>query len=203
MRTLQRRLVRVAAAAVAITALFSSGSARASVVYEYLGDHFETASGTFSTTDRITGFVEFATAPTSGEIDKSDVSAFSFTAGLLTIDSTNDQASGFSFNFDTAFDIVNWGVVVIGMSGTANRPLIRSCVVPFVSIIVNGLNFCPTGSFFEEAIGIDSSMGRGANTGLAGEWTLAPVPVPAALPLFLSALAGLGLMGWRRRQAGA
>ncbi len=28
------------------------------------------------------------------------------------------------------------------------------------------------------------------------------VPLPAALPLFLSALAGLGLMGWRRRQAG-
>ena len=28
-----------------------------------------------------------------------------------------------------------------------------------------------------------------------------PVPLPGALPLFLSALAGLGLMGWRRRTA--
>ena len=27
-----------------------------------------------------------------------------------------------------------------------------------------------------------------------------PVPLPAALPLFLSALAGLGLMGWRRKR---
>jgi len=34
------------------------------------------------------------------------------------------------------------------------------------------------------------------------EFIVAPVPLPAALPLFLSALAGLGLMGWRRRQAG-
>ncbi len=30
---------------------------------------------------------------------------------------------------------------------------------------------------------------------------VAVVPVPAALPLFLSALAGLGFMGWRRRRA--
>ncbi len=31
--------------------------------------------------------------------------------------------------------------------------------------------------------------------------TPSAVPLPAALPLFLSALAGLGLMGWRRRTA--
>ena len=30
---------------------------------------------------------------------------------------------------------------------------------------------------------------------------VAAVPIPAALPLFLSALAGLGFMGWRRRRA--
>ena len=32
---------------------------------------------------------------------------------------------------------------------------------------------------------------------------VAPVPVPAALPLLLSALAGLGFMGWRRRRSAA
>ena len=32
---------------------------------------------------------------------------------------------------------------------------------------------------------------------------VSPVPLPAALPLFLSALAGLGFFGWRRRQAAA
>ncbi len=33
------------------------------------------------------------------------------------------------------------------------------------------------------------------------EFDVAPVPLPAALPLFLSALAGLGFVGWRRRTA--
>lgn len=30
---------------------------------------------------------------------------------------------------------------------------------------------------------------------------LAPIPLPAALPLLLSALAGMGLLGWRRKRA--
>jgi hypothetical protein len=32
---------------------------------------------------------------------------------------------------------------------------------------------------------------------------VAATPIPAALPLFASALGGLGLLGWRRKQAGA
>jgi hypothetical protein len=30
-----------------------------------------------------------------------------------------------------------------------------------------------------------------------------PVPLPAALPLFATGLAGLGLLGWRRKKAAA
>ncbi len=30
---------------------------------------------------------------------------------------------------------------------------------------------------------------------------VAPVPIPAALPLFGAALAGLGIVGWRKRNA--
>jgi hypothetical protein len=32
-----------------------------------------------------------------------------------------------------------------------------------------------------------------------GNGTLAATPIPAALPLFASALGGLGLFGWRRK----
>lgn len=44
---------------------------------------------------------------------------------------------------------------------------------------------------FEGTGGLDSY-------GLTGGLTVEPVPVPAALPIFLSALAGLGLISWRR-----
>ncbi|HVZ02718.1 MAG TPA: hypothetical protein VHA35_24635 [Dongiaceae bacterium] len=45
------------------------------------------------------------------------------------------------------------------------------------------------------------------NTGIAGlnfdQVAVATTPIPAALPLFASALGGLGLFGWRRRKTGA
>ena len=40
-----------------------------------------------------------------------------------------------------------------------------------------------------------------------GQWTVtarfAPIPLPAALPLFATGLAGLGLLGWRRKKKAA
>ena len=106
MSIFQRRLVRVAVAAVAIIALFSSGSARASVIYDYGGNNFVSAFSPITTSDQITGFVEFATAPTSGETDKSNVSAFSFTAGPLTLASSSFLFADFSFNFDSSLNII-------------------------------------------------------------------------------------------------
>ncbi len=51
---------------------------------------------------------------------------------------------------------------------------------------------------------IDPIFDAGSDdTQFTGIIMVSAVPLPAALPLFLSALAGLGLMGWRRRQAGA
>ncbi len=199
---LQGRLVRVAAAAVAIIALFSSGSARASVIYDYVGNNFVSAFSPITTSDQITGFVEFATAPTSGETDKSDVSAFSFTAGPLTIDNTTDLNSGFSFNFDSSLNVVNWNAAVIGLGGSIADPRFRICNASGSQIILSIFLACDTTTLLDEVVFSvgGGSFGGGSNSS-PGVWTPSPVPLPAALPLFLSALAGLGLMGWRRRTA--
>lgn len=49
-------------------------------------------------------------------------------------------------------------------------------------------------------------LARGAGLGFSnatffgGDGTVAPIPLPAALPLFLTALGGLGFLGYRRRK---
>lgn len=51
-------------------------------------------------------------------------------------------------------------------------------------------------------VDISASLGNKSLDGFdVGEVRASPVPVPAALPLFMSALAGLGFMGFRRRSA--
>lgn len=57
-------------------------------------------------------------------------------------------------------------------------------------------------SFTSGLINIGDSIGvKYSGSGGTDSFLLRPVPVPAALPLFLSAMAGLGVLGWRRQKA--
>ena len=69
----------------------------------------------------------------------------------------------------------------------------------------NGLFTIPGFSFYSkegaDPLLFDFASSRAPTLTVTVEEALTPVPVPAALPLLLSGLAGVGLIGWRRRRA--
>jgi hypothetical protein len=86
----------------------------------------------------------------------------------------------------------------------------------YVPVFVNGdaslqgqslaLGACPGCTFFAfTAVGVQSSTDPGAANILLGQMTanVSAIPIPGALPLFATGLAGLGLLGWRRKKTAA
>ena len=86
----------------------------------------------------------------------------------------------------------------------------------YVPVFVNGdaslqgqslaLGACPGCTFFAfTAVGVQSSTTLTAADILLGQMTanVSAIPIPGALPLFATGLAGLGLLGWRRKKKAA
>jgi hypothetical protein len=190
----------------ALGAVHLASPAHASVIYDYVGQPFTArADAPLTSADFLTGFVEFATAPTSGETGKSDVIDFSFSGGPFTLDST--AAAGFptqvfSFDFDSSSPtpaIVAWGLAV---ADTGLLPRVRSCG----GLAVSG--WCGAGDTFDEIGTATGIYGFNAD-GHPGVWEVRPVsevskvPLPLAMPLFATGLGALGLAGWWRRRRAA
>ncbi len=57
------------------------------------------------------------------------------------------------------------------------------------------------GTVIDPVTGSPCAGGPGCAVGFDAEMLVPAIPIPAALPLFLSAIAGLGFLGWHRRQA--
>jgi hypothetical protein len=79
----------------------------------------------------------------------------------------------------------------------------------YTQLIANGISdntfinlslLCPTCRFFYFGIGSNDPSG---NVLLEEITAVSAVPLPGALPLFVSGLVGLGLLGWRRKKAAA
>jgi hypothetical protein len=106
---------------------------------------------------------------------------FSFSGGLPSI--TNFNATSYSFDIQTSDigAIIAWSI-----------SLHEAGLAVFTS---------NTGDS-SSSLGPISFIGA-SNSGMPGMWSVAATPIPAALPLFVTGLGGLGLLGWRRRRLAA
>ncbi len=172
---------------VLLVALASASVADASVIYYYQGGNFTSVTGSnpeVTTSDSITGWVEFATAPTPNETGKNDWIAYSLSDGARTLSSANGDHQFFNadfFDFDAQLNIVAWAFSVVPDSETDNGNAIFTSTAGDSSRLDGGI--------VQRAIGP------------SGSWSSpTPAPEPASLFLFGSGF-GAALMRLRRRKA--
>ena len=111
--------------------------------------------------------------------------------------------------WDVVFDIMTLTVVggdgftATSTSGTLT-PQGGGSAISLPGAPVGGVQFVflPDGHRLPPALS-DEYVGRGwINYDGTNDWLVRTAPIPAALPLFATALAGLGIFGWRKRKVG-
>ena len=92
----------------------------------------------------------------------------------------------------------SWVLVAANITGPAQQGVL----VPLQTGFQGGVA-CPTCTFFAFfAVGSSGGGPGGASDLLLTQMTanVSAIPIPGALPLFATGLAGLGLLGWRRKK---
>jgi hypothetical protein len=173
------------AATVSLSAL-GAASASASTVYTYTGNDFTSVTGSYTTTDMVTGRIDLATAlgDNFGPGAISPVS-FSFSDGVQTLTNTNSTISSNVFETNSAGTIVQW-VFEINNTGDTGGIATLSALTIIAIVGDDAFNIAGTASIFNDA----------------GTWTtsVAATPLPAALPLFTSGLGVIVVLGWQRKR---
>ena len=190
-------------AALVLSMNYALERVHAGPIYNYVGQPFTVTNSPFTTGDKITGFVEFASEPTPLEFFKSDVVAFSFSAGPLTLTSSSNLFTAFSFNFDVVGDILDWALIVQSGAGEPFAPpddRIRSCNNPGALVVV-GIVGCNSDTVSDDANA--SGLVQSCNLQSPGEWTRRIVAAPAPLTLTYvgSVLASAALVRFLRKSS--
>ncbi|MGD0420377.1 MAG: VPLPA-CTERM sorting domain-containing protein [Xanthobacteraceae bacterium] len=173
----------------AFMSLLGFSPASADTIYTYMGNDFTSISGSYTSTEMVTGTIDLATAlgDNFGLGPISPVS-YSFSDGQQTLTNTNSYISNNLFETDSAGTIDQW------LWGVFNPLLYTSQIDTYNTsgLIVEDAVFTPTSLAF--------------NLGNPGTWTtsVATTPLPAALPLFASGLGVIVVLGrQRKRKIGA
>jgi hypothetical protein len=171
-------------------------NAKASVVYTYTGYDFSNTPpsqyhGVYGDVDSVTGTMELSNALPANANDLYVIPvSFSFSDGIQKITSATplnplNDTDSFQFYTNASGAITAWQVLVY--SSTYGAWVGTGCG--------NAFNCADGGR-------LDGNNGA-VSYNMPGIWqatTVSSTPLPAALPLFASALGGIGLLSWRRKR---
>ncbi|MCP4617488.1 MAG: hypothetical protein GY844_13770 [Bradyrhizobium sp.] len=125
----------------------------------------------------------------------SNVLYFTIHAGTYSATYSTVYASGFGFQTNASGNLTAANFFGTDVSSTNTDNFGTWMNTP---LVVNG------NAAFADFNGLRNFIQVGANQNIANwsvsEVPVAPTPLPAALPLFVSGLGALGLLGWRRKR---
>ena len=185
-----RTLSKIIRLSCAVGVLTAAAVQATPITYDYTGNPFTSVSGPYTTSDKVTGFVTFATPLGANmPLTSETPTAFSFSDGVQTITSANASTSTFSFVTGPTGGITQWNVFagVISLGSASD------------SIRTSNLEGA-------EDVGMSQSRsGNGFNFGSPGVWSRSSaVPDAGSTMLLLSlSVTALGVAGARSKRAAA
>ena len=111
----------------------------------------------------------------------------------LTVSVTDDRftPANLTLNPITTFAFDGSGTLTLYSDSTLNKTLDNT---PNITIGINGWAYPLASSVWYSQANFDDTLTT------SGGVSIAPVPLPAALPLFAGGLGVIGLLGWRRKR---